>query len=350
MVYVSVYGIKFPIMGLGAINAIIGETGFCNNTCPDTRQMQRKPVSLGKSYGLIKMFIVALSLFGCGTARAATCDAGYWLNDTGTCVLCDTGIINGLAMPYYCPGDDKKYDCPTVAGEYSEYENGYWVWFEDHISRSVRGCRAYFTVPIKNGVARFSCSYNSNGYTSIGAQTKCQTYTSDSDKQLTTCSPGYWIDFNNFAQYAGSGDTQQFHFSGFQVIVNVACEPVGFGYISTASASVIRICPVGTYTATDTAAAASDCMPCTNAPANAHYTAANTTDGTPNCEWECDDGFGHTSDDRCLPLCRIGETAMNGINIYAEKHTKYAMAVPRGGGVCWISATRGQGGKLVPVN
>ncbi|MBR1380353.1 MAG: hypothetical protein IJ560_02080 [Alphaproteobacteria bacterium] len=85
------------------------------------------------------------------------------------------------------------------------------------------------------------------------------------------------------------------------------------------------------------------------APANAHYTGAGTPD-VGNCPWECDAGFGHTSDDRCLPLCRIGETAMNGINIYAEKHTKYAMAVPRGGATCWISATRDNGGKLVPVN
>ncbi|MBR1380747.1 MAG: hypothetical protein IJ560_04145, partial [Alphaproteobacteria bacterium] len=97
--------------------------------------------------------------------------------------------------------------------------------------------------------------------------------------------------------------------------------------------------------------------PCTNAPVNAHYTGPGTPDspdGTTkdanDCPWECDAGYGHTSDDRCLPLCRIGDTAMNGINIYAEKHTKYAMAVPRAGGVCWISAKRGQGGKLVPVN
>ena len=88
-------------------------------------------------------------------------------------------------------------------------------------------------------------------------------------------------------------------------------------------------------------------------PPNSHYANMPGVSGTaltPRDCWECDAGYGHTSDGRCLPLCRIGETAMNGINIYAEKHTKYAMAVPRNGATCWISAVKMQGGKLVPTN
>ncbi|MBR1380305.1 MAG: hypothetical protein IJ560_01820 [Alphaproteobacteria bacterium] len=231
-------------------------------------------------------------------AHAATCDAGQYMNN-GECTNC--------ISKHYCPGDDLSYKCPETNLTKSDILNlmpnisdygyiSYSTTAHRATPTSITNCSIHLINASNDACASIyivlDYSIDSSDYTKVTSVMSC------SAAQI-----GYYL---------------QNHYSGT-------------GYRNVA--------------------------PCTNAPANAHYTGPGTPDSPDgtiknanDCPWECDDGFGHTSDDRCLPLCRIGDTAMNGINIYAEKHTKYAMAVPRAGGVCWISATRGQGGKLIPTN
>ncbi|MBR1380386.1 MAG: hypothetical protein IJ560_02250 [Alphaproteobacteria bacterium] len=249
--------------------------------------------------------------------RAATCDAGYYLNDAGECAECykSSGHEDWVAIGVYCPGDDKAYECPKPGYDYESILNrgkltdigsgppswGEGIWVALNLqgrATSVKDCNYRLLFRDEYGNTIMGEGGAGNNYT-IG-----------------------WCANFGYSKTVIKGT----YLSGY-------CRKKASFYIYNAIKN------------------------CTNAPANAHYTGVGTPDSPDgtivdanDCPWECDAGYGHTSDDRCLPLCRIGETAMNGINIYAEKHTKYAMAVPRGAATCWISATRGQGGKLVPTN
>ena len=233
-------------------------------------------------------------------AHAATCDAGYYLNN-GECDICnwDSDLVH--KSDYYCPGDDMRYICPVKgAGVNTRAYYPDYKYLHD-VSSFARTSRA-------NAESITEC-----WYTLVVASD-----TTYYNSRLV---------YSDIEQKYILQEISRMDLSGYTMVCN------GTGTTPRCNAPVR----------------------CTDMPdKNAHYTGnvgltGNAIDVPRKC-WECDEGFGHTSDDRCLPLCRIGETAMNGINIYAEKHTKYAMAVPRNGGVCWISATRGQGGKLVPVN
>ncbi|MBR1379982.1 MAG: hypothetical protein IJ560_00115 [Alphaproteobacteria bacterium] len=242
-------------------------------------------------FGMIASLVVTIYS---GTAHAAQCDAGYYMNDASVCVVCTNG--------YYCTGDDTRTKCPDnpfdadyISSKYgitpdsmstmyvsSSYKNNYPASIDDC---GIAMSNAY------DGVAHFYCVLAYYSPTVPGSYAEMPSIR----KYYRTANNGYYLSVKDIGSY--------------------------YVYVK----------------------------PCTNAPENAHYTGPGIPD-VGDCPWECDAGFGHTSDDRCLPLCRIGETTMNGINIYAEKHTKYAMAVPRMGSVCWISATRNDGGKLVPIN
>ena len=239
-------------------------------------------------------------------ATAATCDAGYYLNAAGECVDCNTGLAECAGV--YCPGDDTQHECPIVTPEQKEiYENrfGDGAVITTQLPKKAWNCHLQKTEV-----------YNCN----------VSLYVTDRYGNLYLNESGYYRSTGLYG-------------------VNKLYYQAGTGYY------------LSPYRGTTYKVWYNGVKPCTNAPANAHYTGPGTPDSVDgtikdanDCPWECDAGFGHTSDDRCLPLCRIGETAMNGINIYAEKHTKYAMAVPRGGATCWISATRDNGGKLMPTN
>ena len=240
--------------------------------------------------------IYVLAAVGCvGTAHAATCAKGYWLDDTGSCTECSD--------KYYCPGDDIRHPCPTTDTDYEpilrEYYNVYRC--------GGRGEAAWTSI---TNSSPYGCVYNIRACDDVGNR--------------------YYLTFRY-------DTTLGYYFTPPESVGNgFFCESVAPGYFMSDEFYANNV-KYYHY-----------CNPCTNAPANAHYTGAGTPD-VGNCPWECDAGYGHTSDDRCLPLCRIGDTAMNGINIYAEKHTKYAMGVPRNGATCWISPKRADGGNLFPV-
>ncbi|MBR1380136.1 MAG: hypothetical protein IJ560_00915 [Alphaproteobacteria bacterium] len=225
-------------------------------------------------------------------ARAATCDAGQYMNN-GECTNCISS--------YYCPGDDLSYECPETNLTKSDVLN---------------------LIP---NISDYNMLKKTSTYASVGPTSIMACGLRVRQAQDDTCADRYIV----LGYSMESSDYTVVNYNGL-------CSAAQTGYY------VSNLNKPGTTNYKNV-------NPCTNAPTNAHYTGAGTPD-VGDCPWECDDGFGHTSDDRCLPLCRIGDTAMNGINIYAEKHTKYAMAVPRNGATCWISAKRGDGGKLFPVN
>ncbi|MBR1380762.1 MAG: hypothetical protein IJ560_04230, partial [Alphaproteobacteria bacterium] len=264
------------------------------------------------------MFIIG---GGVGTARAATCDAGYTMDETdGLCkITCSPGyyvkspgdkciaINNNYSIAYVdsehtviygeTSGDNVK-SCPNTI-KYSDMFIAFNAWNPPaDLHTSIEGCRILLYGPDDGfGQYKLSCEYNP----ATGDYDKS---CGESYSDTRTCIAGY--------KYLGSNrtDTCKAMSQGYCKIscgdsvygcMNHRCTVVGYGRYSPSDELGWYNCPNGTYTTTETAAAASDCTPCTNAPANAHYTAANTTDGTPNCEWECDAGFGHTSDDRCLP-------------------------------------------------
>ena len=67
---------------------------------------------------LVAVFAIIPSL----SAHGATCDAGQFLKD-GSCVDCVyDGDENSMV---YCPGDDKRYNCPTATA-YADRVYGYW--------------------------------------------------------------------------------------------------------------------------------------------------------------------------------------------------------------------------------
>ncbi|MBR1380685.1 MAG: hypothetical protein IJ560_03820 [Alphaproteobacteria bacterium] len=253
---------------------------------------------------------VLAAVGGVGTAHAATCKAGYYDDGTGVCVVCGNG--------HYCPGDNMRIKCPANDVDWATI-------YPEAVSVGVAGAGTYTGRGVSDATKVKEC------YVNVFVQMPLNdgnTYRILKSHYYTTIRDG--VEWNSY--YRGTTDVYSVYTGVSKGYYLADCF-----HGNPASIATRTICEY------------SELKPCTNAPANAHYTGAGTPD-VGNCPWECDDGFGHTSDDRCLPLCRIGDTAMNGINIYAEKHTKYAMAVPRNGATCWISAKPGQGGKLVPTN
>ena len=279
---------------------------------------------------LMSVIYVLAAIGGVGTVHAANCPASFYLNPNKECKYCEGG--------YYCPGDDIRYECPK-----DKWSGKYQQFFDDTFI-------SFLEIKIlDSGWSQFVFVYNGREY-----------YERESIDRCVRLAHFYTKNYSCLSLVAYDPIKQEYP---------VKCTnyyEAGPGYYLSPYLADFDSSYMG-YTGV---------KPCTNAPANAHYTGPGTPDseyiddpyiddpyidipddmidGTikdaNDCPWECDAGYGHTSDDRCLPLCRIGDTAMNGINIYAEKHTKYAMAVPRNGGVCWINATRDNGGKLVPVN
>ena len=219
---------------------------------------------------------------GIGSCRPIECAAGEYLADDGrTCTTCEVG--------YYCPGDNERHYCsdkypastPSQTPYYSdeagatdckpcpevedEYKNGffsYWYWIADggteksllHTKRS--SCRATWNHSTPRGSFRFSCAYNSTGYTSGTVTKKCMT--GNSSKPLE-CNAGYYIDYSNpvMEEFNSSGSWWT---RSYQDMVETEwCYPVGVGYYSVAGAWQRTACPAGTSTHTDTAASKSEC-------------------------------------------------------------------------------------------
>ncbi len=250
----------------------------------------------------MKKFIVGLlSMFFAGAAHAYTCGAGYYLGDNNECVACNT------SGAYYCPGDDTKHNCPQIDDNFYQWaydtygftrtsEPLYWTSQPSGMSSLRTGviyCIAYHSM--RNDVA-------SSIYFSVRYDETNGSYTNNIFVLYLLAEHGYYL-----KQAYDSANT----------------------YWRQSAA-------------------------CTNAPANAHYTGAGTNDtydGTVvdanDCPWECDSGYGQTTNGQCLALCGAGITELHVgdyvFNLYATKQTSPALYIKYNDTICYVSLATGTG-------
>ena len=234
---------------------------------------------------LIDVFLLSLTL----SARAATCDAGYWLNESNKCVKCQIG------ENYYCPGDDTRVPCPTASNEYfSNLANDTFgestiisiklnAWHGDGlITEPGWGCFTDVFIQTAMGNVLVESAYAEN-YWNI--------------EQLFwyKAAPGYYL--SNYHGWTA--------------------------YYKTV-------------------------LPCENTPpVHAHFSEETETDN-PICLWECDSGYGRHGNS-CLPLCTAGITKFHvgndvSFNVYRDKITTPSINVMVAGGtVCHVCVETGLG-------
>lgn len=231
---------------------------------------------------------------GLGAADAATCGAGYYLENS-VCTECKPRV-----EAYYCPGDGQRYACPKTDTDYAAL-TGWTV--------------------TTNGEAAWA----TNGTNS----------TSPSD-----CRSSFY-----FRDEDGSEILSEFAFNGVNYwgpgMDNVYYYAAGAGqYLSPFKAQSWRVWYYGT-------------KPCTNAPANAHYTGPGTPDAPDgsvtdanDCPWACDTGFGRVGDE-CKPLCGAGVTQLRAgdtiVSLFLTRHTTPALLVGINGVVCYGNLAVGNG-------
>lgn len=280
--------------------------------------------------------VFVLSLVLCvRTAYAATCPAaGYYLDDSDMCTLCELG--------HYCPGNNKMYNCTdrNTTGEngvpsapYYSDERGlsackkcpeitdptilpptrYWYYAADqnspeaYIHTVVTNCRAEWSGVVRpRGTYKFHCSYGTiNSYIDSNSASKCIASIKENK-----CIAGYWMSTGSYTR----SSTNVFFSSYYDATNDLLCTPVGRGYYSTGT-NVDRVqCPAGTYSRTDVA----------------------------------------TSADECDALCGAGVTKLKtstglSFNIYQMKLTSPALAVGSDNGVCYIPLAGGNASNAINV-
>jgi len=85
-----------------------------------------------------------------------------------------------------------------------------------------------------------------------------------------------------------------------------------------------------------------DVFPCTNAPANAHYTGGGADN---DCPWECDTDYARTTSDNCAKLC-TGTAKLRtdtiSLNMYSEQTTHPSVALQYKNQVCYVRMQPGK--------
>ncbi|MDE6571407.1 MAG: hypothetical protein K2L95_04305 [Alphaproteobacteria bacterium] len=216
------------------------------------------------------------------------CDAGYYLNGDNQCVTCNQNY-----EPVYCPGDDARHPCPTTNTDYNQF--GYIY---------LRGTENAWAA--KGATSQYAC--------------KCDIWFRDTYGNMFLLENGF-----NGDNYWGPRRLWYYAVPGY--------------YLSGYSWTSAEVWYNGVRA-------------CTNAPENAHYTAAGTPDA-PNgsivnandCPWACDDGYGRSGEE-CVPLCRGGIDKIisngNSFNIYADVHTSPSLRIGYGGHVCHVNLSPGR--------
>lgn len=277
---------------------------------------------------------------------ATTCSAGQYLNDGGTCTSCEIG--------YYCPGDDKRYNCtegtPITPGlregtryslPYYSDETGlsacktcpeitasdvktplyysYWAATEgtpeSYIHTTVNQCWAQWEYKSPHGSFQFSCQYGQElSYTATRNGNKCTV-----KAYLSNCDAGYWINPDNDYIYTKSfskGQNVAF-ISYWSMMNNDFCTPVGVGYWSDGTSLVRNQCTSGSSTRQQVA----------------------------------------TSEDDCIGLCNAGVTQLktgNGLsfNMYRDKLTTPAINIKLAGSntTCYVPLATGTGNNTINLN
>lgn len=261
-----------------------------------------------------RLFVLLLAPFA---AHAEDCGAGSYIDNAGTCTPCQVG--------YYCPGDSAMHTCgdasiPSYADEpglsackpcpaVTNLPTGvtisrYFYWIADGsdprslVHTDIDHCRVLFTRPTGHGVIGFSCSHNTDGYTT---HTTCQ-----GEYGHTYCDAGRFLSPDNPAMPNGYQHGANW-VSAYQDLLNAEfCLPVGIGYYSPANTAARTACNSGTSTRTETAASAND----------------------------------------CIALCGAGATQLKtstglAFNIYRDKLSSPALAIGLSGGTCYVPLDTG---------
>ena len=243
-----------------------------------------------------KVFVVFLFSLLLPFAANATCDAGYYFND-GACLDCGDG--------YYCPDGTNRIACSSTIN----YAN---------------------TTPDYVLVRSFKDAFSWDWSDTIHAANQNDCF----------CDFQYHDDTANFYFYQGpcyrgpNGHPYRYYYncrSGYY-----AADPLGSG---------------NWYTS---------CQPCTNKPANSHYTSYSTPSTMyaveNNCPWACDNGYGRTSNNTCEQLCTAGVTGLHTstglvFNLYANKQTSPAIHIMPDGTntICYTSLAPGAANNAVNV-
>lgn len=196
-----------------------------------------------------------------GSGTSATncsweCDAGYFLLN-GSCLDCTTGLVysNG---PYYCPGDNNRYQCPEVDQDLENRILWYQYW-PPNFHDTVENCIATISDDDPDGDYEINAWFRNGryggGYTQTFAPVSCV-----AGKYSTIQNTPQWVGYSTNSANTYDGDIDS--------MKGRVCTDVGAGYYS----------PAG-----DTAR-----YECTNKPANSHFACSGTTNTR---EWECDNNY-----------------------------------------------------------
>ncbi|MCM1294082.1 MAG: hypothetical protein NC311_00775 [Muribaculaceae bacterium] len=197
----------------------------------------------------------------CNDADGIMCDAGYYLANN-QCTFCPSSN--------YCT-DNKKHECP-------QYTDG-----------------MYANPELGDGDSVYKTMYIASPYPATKVS-QCMLYYGYVDSPL-----------GKYVRYYAHWDTSISKYVGG---ITVWTETVTGYYMSSPKSA-------------DGVQGYAYNNPCTNGPANSHYTKSGSIGGN-NCPWICDDGF-YRDGDNCLP-CPDGQNCMGGRLIcppgmYADKNT-----------------------------
>lgn len=258
---------------------------------------------MGEKVKFIGIAVVMAITFATKTAIGAVCGAGTYPQD-GACVNCGSG--------FYCPGDDIRYKCP----------NDTLNWREVLIDRG------YDIIDVVGPIGPWS--WSASGQSNASAVTEC---------------------------YVGVGFDA--------TIGNGYMEPKFTGMEYNRNSSILWDMAYDGYYLSDYWFESSNkwyhtIKPCTNAPANAHYTGSGTPDAPDgsvrdanDCPWACDDGFGRV-DNSCMPLCDAGITHLHAgdatIPLFPRTYSSPALAVGQNGRACYGVLHPGRATGMININ
>lgn len=245
---------------------------------------------------MIRLIFVIMILMPLA-ARAATCDAGYYLLDN-KCVACGHG--------YYC-NNDERHACPINNANFTEINDGSIIRLDAPYTKggtttapAITYCIGQIVAQNPSGKYKAECPWNGiNYYDSCnGAFLWYEAY------------PGYYLSDYNFKSSA-------------------------YWYRKVKA--------------------------CTNAPEYAHYTGAGTPDAPDgsiidanDCPWECDDGYGLHGNE-CVPLCGAGiQYIKTGgglqFNLYPVAYSSPALAIKYNNTICYGVLSAGASQNTININ
>ncbi len=250
-------------------------------------------------FRILFVFVVALAS---GVAHAATCDAGYYLNENSECTICNSKNVGF----HYCPGDDTQHECPPNNLDFADKLPTGWVienplGYDGDWSRSaattVYDCHSNYFINTPTGALLKECGWNKTDY---------------------------WCDSELWYFAADGYYLSRYHWHSSRDWYHAVKQ-------------------------------------CTNAPENATYTGPGTPDSVDStivdandCPWACSDGFGRTATDTCMPLCTAGITTLNtstGVRapLFAAANTSPALHIRNNVGTCHADLILGTADKAIHI-